>query len=61
MTRTMEDTPDVVEINGRRWTIEHIQFKGETYFRCGARPVHRDRAELIRDIEQTQDFAWRYR
>ncbi len=55
------EPPDIVEIAGRKWTIEHIALRGELYYGCGVLPLRRDRADLVADITKAQGPEWRYR
>jgi hypothetical protein len=54
-------TPDVVEIAGREWTIEHIYLdtSGVPLYGCGILPLRNRREDLIEDIRRAQGPEWR--
>jgi hypothetical protein len=49
--------PDTVEIGGRVFSIERVDFFGVMFYGCGLLPLRRNRKDLIADIERAQGLG----
>ena len=58
----MADELDIVEINGKKFVIEHLYVNGKDnppFYGCGILPLRRLREDLIGDMTRAQGPEWR--